>query len=206
VPDQTSEAAAHHDMPGGHRRTAPPPLDLVQGLVNTRNAMRGYDLLDNPGAAAEWIAGVAPELVPHALPLDLVPLREALRALLLAHNEGGPPDAGAAAELQRIAACAPLVAAAIGDGVPGLVPAAGADPLIARVLIAIVLSPIDAWRRLKVCANPGCRWAFYDASRNRRSSWCDMSICGSRAKMRAYRSREAPGAAPRAEGAGTDTP
>ncbi|MFC7546452.1 CGNR zinc finger domain-containing protein [Plantactinospora sp. GCM10030261] len=41
--------------------------------------------------------------------------------------------------------------------------------------------------RLKSCAAHPCRWAYYDHSPAGRSRWCTMSICGSRAKMRAFR-------------------
>jgi predicted RNA-binding Zn ribbon-like protein len=39
--------------------------------------------------------------------------------------------------------------------------------------------------RLKLCAAPDCRWAYYDASRNRSANWCNMAICGSRARSKA---------------------
>jgi predicted RNA-binding Zn ribbon-like protein len=45
------------------------------------------------------------------------------------------------------------------------------------------------WKRLKLCAAPDCRWAFYDTSRNGRGRWCDMEVCGNRHKTRAYRER-----------------
>ena len=45
------------------------------------------------------------------------------------------------------------------------------------------------WRRLRACANPACGWAFYDRSRNGSSRWCDMAICGNRAKQRALQVR-----------------
>jgi len=47
------------------------------------------------------------------------------------------------------------------------------------------------WRRLKVCANKHCRWAFYDASRNRSRRWCDSAACGNMMKVRAFRERQA---------------
>jgi len=43
------------------------------------------------------------------------------------------------------------------------------------------------WQRLKGCR--GCGYAFFDRSKNRSASWCAMSICGNRAKNRAYRQR-----------------
>jgi predicted RNA-binding Zn ribbon-like protein len=40
------------------------------------------------------------------------------------------------------------------------------------------------WRRLKGCRQ--CGYAFFDRSKNRSAAWCAMSICGNRAKNRAY--------------------
>jgi predicted RNA-binding Zn ribbon-like protein len=48
------------------------------------------------------------------------------------------------------------------------------------------------WKRLKACRNHGCRWAFYDYSKNRSGSWCSMQLCGNRTKTRSYRRRHAP--------------
>lgn len=47
--------------------------------------------------------------------------------------------------------------------------------------------------RLKIC--PNCGWLFLDKSRNRSRTWCDMAICGNRAKASRhyYRHREEPG-------------
>ena len=82
-----------------------------------------------------------------------------------------------------------------GEGVPGLLRVGSGDAVggvTARLLVAAVgASSEGTWRRLKACRNEGCMWAFYDASKNRSGSWCTMDVCGSRAKMRAYRRRKA---------------
>ena len=36
-------------------KQAPDPLGLVQRFVNTRNLMRGYDLLESPEQATAWL-------------------------------------------------------------------------------------------------------------------------------------------------------
>ncbi len=45
--------------------------------------------------------------------------------------------------------------------------------------------------RIKVCANPGCRRAFYDATKSRTRLWCDSSTCGNLIRVRRHRSRAA---------------
>ena len=45
--------------------------------------------------------------------------------------------------------------------------------------------------RLKTCNGEACGWVFLDQTRNGRRRWCEMEICGSRAKMRRFRARHA---------------
>ncbi len=40
--------------------------------------------------------------------------------------------------------------------------------------------------RMHACASDTCRWLFLDTSKNRTRRWCDMKICGNRAKARRY--------------------
>lgn len=42
---------------------------------------------------------------------------------------------------------------------------------------------------IRRCANDRCLWLFVDRSRRRNRRWCDMQVCGSRAKARAYYAR-----------------
>ena len=48
-------------------------------------------------------------------------------------------------------------------------------------------------KRLKLCANPGCGFAFVDTSINATRRWCFMRYCGNRLKVRAFRDRKATG-------------
>lgn len=66
----------------------------------------------------------------------------------------------------------------------------GANAALARVVIAALdRDPRADWARLKLCAAPDCRWVFYDPSRNRSATWCNMNVCGARAKSHAYYQR-----------------
>ena len=42
---------------------------------------------------------------------------------------------------------------------------------------------------VRACAAESCRWLFMDTSRNRSRRWCDMKICGNRAKARKFYQR-----------------
>jgi predicted RNA-binding Zn ribbon-like protein len=43
--------------------------------------------------------------------------------------------------------------------------------------------------RMKICGN--CGWLFIDRSKNKSRTWCDMTVCGNRAKAsRHYRRKK----------------
>ena len=44
--------------------------------------------------------------------------------------------------------------------------------------------------RIRECSNETCRWLFLDQSKNHSRRWCDMSVCGNRAKARRFHARE----------------
>jgi predicted RNA-binding Zn ribbon-like protein len=58
-------------------------------------------------------------------------------------------------------------------------------------------------RRIRVCANDGCRWRFIDRSPAGRRRWCDMRTCGNRAKVARHRARIRRSGARRRAGAPT---
>jgi predicted RNA-binding Zn ribbon-like protein len=155
----------------------------------------GWEKLSTPESLRDWL--VEHNLLPSETQLDdmalgrALDLRETLRALLLANNEGAV-DSQALATLNRVAGHACLVVQFGLDGQARLEPGAeGIDGALGRLLAIVVAAMIEGnWARLKACRNDICRWAFYDASKNQRGAWCSMAICGSRIKARAYRSRQ----------------
>jgi predicted RNA-binding Zn ribbon-like protein len=59
-------------------------------------------------------------------------------------------------------------------------------PALLLADLALKLLTEDPPARLHVCASDTCRWLFLDTSKNRTRRWCDMKICGNRAKARRY--------------------
>jgi predicted RNA-binding Zn ribbon-like protein len=171
------------------RAPAPGPLRLVQEFVNTLDVEGGRDLLADRDTFSEWLQEQGLAVAAHP-PGDrdmaaATKLREALRALLRV-NAGGRPDPEAAALVNRMSAQAPVRVELGPDGTATL---RGAG-VLAAVLAAAGTAMLDgSWTRLKTCVAPDCEWAFYDRSRNHSGQWCDMAVCGSRHKVRAYRSR-----------------
>ncbi|MBN8926011.1 MAG: hypothetical protein BGO51_10735 [Rhodospirillales bacterium 69-11] len=48
--------------------------------------------------------------------------------------------------------------------------------------------------RVRVCAGENCGWLFLDTSRSGRRVWCSEETCGTRTRVRRWRSKEAGGA------------
>jgi predicted RNA-binding Zn ribbon-like protein len=123
-------------------------------------------------------------------------LREALHAIFSAIVQRLPvPVAAIAAfnDLMAKSARAERFEPASGGFDWGWSPAhpAGLDrPLWPVVRAAVELLADGPLGRLKACGGgSACGWIFLDQTRNGRRRWCEMEVCGSRAKMRRYRGR-----------------
>jgi predicted RNA-binding Zn ribbon-like protein len=177
---------------------APGRLELVRNFLNTRDLEHQIDVLETSRETRRWL--VTHELLRRNAQVGerdrkrLIELREALRALAFSHN-GFRLAPDELARLNRQAANASIAAVFSGSDEVQLIRGKGkgdADDA-ASALLAIVCDSIHegSWSRLKACRNvETCGWAFYDQSRNRVGTWCSMSVCGNRAKTRAYRNRQ----------------
>jgi predicted RNA-binding Zn ribbon-like protein len=178
---------------------------LFVDFVNTLHWYEGapVELIGTDADFAAW-------LVEHRLPADDMPgclpeihrLREHIRGLTKALASGTPLPEADVAELQA-ALSAPvgsLTLAAGDSAAPHLsfATTAGDVTLFAfRIGLSVVGFQRSAQRRrLKLCANPGCGFAFVDTSINATRRWCFMRYCGNRLKVRAFRRRQAPGPHP----------
>ena len=186
------------------RPRAPGDLWLLQELVNTRNVLPNTDELGDVAALRTWLVGHALLDEAEAAGLDgedharITAFREAMRELLRT-NLGDPIPPDALRVLNAEAERSALRVDFGSRGCAGLVPAgrSAADRVIGRLLAAVAAADVEGtWKRLKVCADDTCAWAYYDVSRNASRSWCSMDVCGNRAKARRHRSRARAGDAP----------
>jgi predicted RNA-binding Zn ribbon-like protein len=80
------------------------------------------------------------------------------------------------------------------------------DALACRWLWSVRSSPVEAalgpialaavrlftdgdFHRIRECGGHACGWLFYDRSKNNRRRWCEMEVCGNRAKQRRLAAR-----------------
>jgi predicted RNA-binding Zn ribbon-like protein len=183
--------ATDHD----HPKAAPDQLDHIRVFVNTFDIETRDDQLADPAALSAWLQdrdllADGDTALSDADVRQARSLREALRKLLLAHN-GAPLDPAAVDEVNAAAKSAELVVRFDEHGHADLAPVRpGIDGALGRLLAVVYRAMADGtWERLKACRDDTCEWAFYDWSKNRSGAWCDMAVCGNRAKARAYRER-----------------
>jgi predicted RNA-binding Zn ribbon-like protein len=171
-------------------KPAPEPLLLVQAFLNTRDFEADRDLLEDREEARRWLtaagllakgAGLtAPELE------SARAVRDGIRSLV----EGG----GRVRPLRELAEAHRVRLLVPKNGELALEPARRedlGDGLFGLLLVIRQAQQDGIWSRLHACANPECRWVFYDSSRNQQGNWCDMAVCGNRLKNRRLRARQA---------------
>jgi hypothetical protein len=171
-------------------KPAPLPLLLVQAFLNTRYFEDDRDLLADEQEARAWLSAAG--LLPSGAGLSPAELdsaravRNGIRGLVEGRGHLGALRELADAHRPRLVvrsdgelALAPSRRADLGDG------------LFELLLIIRGAQEDGSWTRLRACANSECRWVFYDRSRNRHGSWCEMAVCGNRVKNRRLRARQA---------------
>ena len=164
-------------------------------FINSAQLERRFELFDGAESLSGWLHGR--RLLSTALVADdgdvevAIAVREALRDLA-GVNCGLPMPEASSARLDAVSlACGLRPRFDPGGGV-SLAPELGGVAGALGRLLGIVVAAVGTgdWSRVKTCRNPACRWAFYDATRNRSGVWCDMALCGSRAKSRRYHARQ----------------
>jgi len=180
-----------YPQPDG-RQPAPGRLAILQDFVNAHFAEAPEADRDRPvEPLSAWLAH-------HRLPYRgslsrretaaLLGARDALRSLLEAHHGGQRLRPAELRDINALAGRSPLRLEFDAIGAPTMAPADG-EAVAALLAIVGEAAAAGTWARLKICRADDCRWAFYDASRNRSGAWCSMSDCGNRAKARSFRAR-----------------
>jgi predicted RNA-binding Zn ribbon-like protein len=182
---------------GGHSA-----LDFTN-TVNSRGAHFGPDVLQTFGDLLNWGERLGVIDRPELDALSRLPPRQGEASLARAktlrealYRIFAAPDACDSADLdllQRYAHAAQTARV--------LVPAANGyawrwrlgdpDTVIHRVALAaadLLTSP--ALGRVHVCPGENCAWLFLDTSRSGRRLWCSDETCGTRDRVRRWRSRQ----------------
>jgi predicted RNA-binding Zn ribbon-like protein len=187
-------------------KRAPMPLLLVQAFVDTLDRDLGTDIFAHPDEARAWLADAGlrapdpdrpePDFPGFADDLRLARETRASIQALIGRNTGDEPlTPDDLAPLEKVLGRAQPRLEVGAEGRVRLGPALPAraltDGLLGLLLIIRDAQADGSWDRLKLCGNPGCRWAFYDRSHSRSGAWCEMASCGNRVKNRNLRARRA---------------
>ncbi|NKK81082.1 CGNR zinc finger domain-containing protein [Rhizobium leguminosarum] len=161
-------------------------LDVANSVVLRHDTTRQIDrfavrdqMRSFPSAAAEFSAertlfgDIAPVAAENEA--DFIALREAIDLYFRKRILDGGDD-------QLLASLLEALAKALRDTRPDSLVAATAHS-------ALRLIAMPDPERMKICGN--CGWLFIDRSKNRSRAWCDMAVCGNRAKAnRHYRRKK----------------
>jgi predicted RNA-binding Zn ribbon-like protein len=203
-------ATAPFDLCGGH-----PALDFVNSLDDRFDPVGPKELLTDYGVLLRFAGETGLLNLPQGRGLARAvstaaasrvlrsarELREALAAVLYAQAEERIPaaadielleqcfhEAEGPRHLQWVAADSGVHASLQWQWRGDQVKAAGFPVwLIAQSASQLMLS--DALRRVRACEADSCRWLFLDTSKNHTRRWCNMKICGNRAKARRFQER-----------------
>ncbi|MBV9749889.1 MAG: ABATE domain-containing protein [Acetobacteraceae bacterium] len=188
--------------------------ELCLDFCNTTSGRGSPDViehLDDYGDVLRWAAhaGVMPQDAVAGIRFSLgdaekmrllrrtLDTREAVRAVLEPIAKGTRPSGEALRSFNVLVTRAYAGARIVEDGsrlawrFPS--PDAAPDALMGAIVrsAATVATERDP-ARLKICPGRGCGWLFYDMTKNGGRVWCEMQVCGSRAKAYArYRQMRA---------------
>lgn len=177
---------------------APGDLELVRAFLSLHDhEERNPDSLPPSHESLRWWLG-SKALVEEGATIKDQDLAWALRVrdaltTKVEENMGEPRDESATAFLNRAAEETGLrVCFGCNDEKPIHVEATGVRGAIGLILGTAFLAELDGrWERFRICHDPGCSAVFFDRSKNKSGKWCSMSSCGNRAKVRAFRERQA---------------
>jgi len=149
-----------------------------------------------PAKDADWLAGEASKRADLAADLlrQASALREAIHAIGAALGRRAKPPEASLANLSALHARF-VAHAALAPGVLSCrwrwsVRAAPVEAALGPIALAAVrLFTQGDFHRIRECGGHACGWLFYDRSKNNRRRWCEMEVCGNRAKQRRLAAR-----------------
>jgi predicted RNA-binding Zn ribbon-like protein len=149
-----------------------------------------------PAEEADWLKKRVSERADLAADLlaQAVELRVAIQSIGAALGRRLKPPEAALASLSALHGRF-VAKAELAPGVPACrwrwsVRAAPVEAALGPIALAAVkLFTEGDFHRIRECGGHACGWLFYDSSKNNRRRWCEMEVCGNRAKQRRLAAR-----------------
>ena len=146
-----------------------------------------------PAQDARWLAETlaADPALGERLIGEALALREAIYRLGAAIAAGRPaprePVAGLAHAHARALARAALAPVGVHFGWTWRPREAPVEAILGPIsLSALTLLQQADLTRVKQCQGEKCGWLFFDATKNKSRRWCEMEVCGNRAKQKRF--------------------
>ena len=147
-------------------------------------------------ADTEWLSEkvATDEALARRLLRRALDLREALHAIGVAVAAGGAAPAPEVARLAKEHAACVACAQLTPDGGRYVWTWIPREAPIEALLGPIALSALATLgqadlTRVKRCEGEKCGWLFFDTTKNKSRRWCEMEICGNRAKQKRHGAR-----------------
>ena len=176
-------------------RPAPRPREHLNAYSDLVSWARQVGVLADDDARRLLAAAVRHPERAAAVLAGAIELREAIYRIFEAVADGRAPEAADVDALNAVLAGA-LARARIVPAEDGFEWGWADDPTaLDRMLWPVARSAADLLASdelatVRVCPGGGCRWLFADQSRNGIRRWCDMKVCGNRAKARRFQARK----------------
>jgi predicted RNA-binding Zn ribbon-like protein len=145
---------------------------------------------------ADWLRRQVSERADLATDLltDAIRLREAIHDIAAAVGKSAKPPQASLAALAalhaRFMARATLAPGAASCSWGWSLHASPLEAALGPIALAgVKLFTEGDFDRIRECGGHACGWLFYDRSKNNRRRWCEMEVCGNRAKQRRLAAR-----------------
>ena len=163
-------------------------IDHMTGVDAFGVWLRHVGLLDGPDSLSNPI-----DNNPAAF-RNVLALRDAVNGIGTALTTGSTPAEDDLATLCRIAGSSLSQLRLERRDSPDFAWAVPSTASLEALLARLALDAIDILRfsdlsRLRRCQGEDCGWLFLDTSKNGKRRWCDMTVCGNRAKARRHRAK-----------------
>jgi predicted RNA-binding Zn ribbon-like protein len=162
-------------------------LDVANSVILRHDEMRRIDRFEAPGQMESFPKAAANFSAERALFGDIAPVRPENRTGFLRLREAIDGYFRARVRQDETKELLADLLLALSQTLRQTASPDGLD--VATVHSTLRLLAMPDPERMKICGN--CGWLFIDRSKNRSRTWCDMAVCGNRAKAsRHYRRRK----------------
>jgi predicted RNA-binding Zn ribbon-like protein len=175
-------------------RGSPSHQNHLRDATNVADWLRHAKVLS--AGEADWLRAQVSERADLAVDLltQAVGLREGIHDVGAAIGRRARPPETALASLAalhaRFVARAALAPGVISCRWRWSVRASPIEAALGPIALAAVrLFTEGDFHRIRECGGHACGWLFYDRSKNNRRRWCEMEVCGNRAKQRRLAAR-----------------